>query len=172
MAVNVVLLGMMGAGKTSVGESLSTLTGRRLIDTDSVIESRHGRIAEIFGRLGEAHFRALETALCRELSNEDGLIVSTGGGMLLCKENRKLLQKNGVLVYLRANAETLAARIGDGLDRPLLSGAENRAARIKELLAVRAPIYEGAADLIVDTDEKSAMETAEEIIRLVERRKK
>ncbi len=172
MAVNVVLLGMMGAGKTSVGEKLSQLTGRRLIDTDHVIERRHGKIAEIFGRFGETRFREIETALCRELSQEDGLIVSTGGGTLLCEENRELLKEKGVLVYLRANAETLASRIGGGDERPLLSGSENRAMRIKELFAVRAPVYEGAADLIVDTDGKSAQETAEEIVRLVERGKK
>ena len=166
MAVNIVLLGMMGAGKTSVGERLSELTGRRFIDTDKVIEKRHGSITDIFARFGEAHFRALESALAVELSGEDGLIVSTGGGMILKAENREALKKNGVLIYLRAGEKTLASRVGSDAARPLLSVAQDRSVRLKELLEARAPIYEAAADYIVDTDEKSIEETAGAVLAL------
>ena len=171
MAVNIVLIGMMGAGKTSVGESLARLTGRQLVDTDSVIEQRHGKISDIFAECGEAHFRALESVLAQKLSEQDGLIVSTGGGMLLCEKNRENLKANGVLVYLRAKAETLLSRVGEGDARPLLADAEFRAANLYRLLNERAPIYEKAADLIVDTDGKSIEETAGEILVAVEERK-
>ena len=97
--MNIVLCGMMGSGKTTIGIKIAELTGRRWSDTDGVIADKHGKISDIFEYYGEAHFRKLETEIVKELVKQDGLVISTGGGLVLKKENNALLQENGKIVF-------------------------------------------------------------------------
>ncbi len=166
--MNIVLCGMMGVGKSSVGIRISEKTGRRWIDTDVVITDRHGRISDIFEYYGEAHFRSLETEVVRELSDMDSLVISTGGGLVLKPENNELLKKNGKIIFLRASVETLLSRVRADETRPLLKDNGKIAEKLGELLVERTPVYEAVADGIVDTDGKSVDEVADAVIRLAE----
>ena len=149
---------MMGVGKSSVGIRIAQKTGRRWYDTDIVISDRHGRISDIFEYYGEDHFRALETDVVRELSKMDGLVISTGGGLVLKPENNELLKQKGKIFFMRASFETLLTRVR----------ADEIAEKLGELLSARTPVYEAVADHIIDTDLKSVDEVADEIIRLAE----
>ncbi len=162
--MNIVLCGMMGVGKSSVGIRIAELTGRRWYDTDIVITDRHGRISDIFEYYGETHFRALETEVVRELADQDGLVISTGGGLVLKPENNELLKRNGKIFFMRADFETLLARVKADDARPLLKNMGRTAEKLGELLAQRTPVYAAVADFIVDTDGKTVDEVAREII--------
>ena len=164
--MNIVLCGMMGVGKSSVGVRIAEMTGRMWYDTDVVITDRHGRISDIFEYYGEAHFRSLETEIVRELSGRDGLVISTGGGLVLKPENSELLKQNGKIFFMRASFETLLKRVRADETRPLLKNTGKTAEALGNLLAQRTPVYEHVADYIVDTDGKSINEVAEEIVRL------
>ena len=167
--MNLILCGMMGAGKTTVGIKIAEISGRRWYDTDGLLVDRHGKIADIFEFYGEAHFRKLETEIVAELAEKDGLIISTGGGLVLKKENNDLLQKNGKIVFLRATIETLSERLRMDNERPLLqTSAETLRERLERLLKERTPVYEHVADYIVDVDGKKPMEIATEILSLLE----
>ena len=163
--MNVILCGMMGAGKTTVGRALAEKSGRELVDTDGLIEEKYGKISDIFAEYGEEYFRRLETQTAEFLSGVDGLSVSVGGGLVLREENVKFLKKNGLIVYLRATLETLAARLQADETRPLLKNAESGLKeRLKNLLNARAEIYENCADFAVDVDGKTPIQVAEEIL--------
>ena len=164
--MNIVLCGMMGVGKSSVGVRIAEMTGRMWYDTDVVITDRHGRISDIFEYYGEAHFRSLETEIVRELSGRDGLVISTGGGLVLKPENSELLKQNGKIFFMRASFETLLKRVRADETRPLLKNTGKTAGALGNLLAQRTPVYEHVADYIVDTDGKSVDEVAEEVVRL------
>ncbi|MBQ8885581.1 MAG: shikimate kinase [Clostridia bacterium] len=165
--MNLILCGMMGAGKTTLGVKIADKTGRRWYDTDGMIVDRHGRISDIFEYYGEEHFRRLESNVVRELSQKDDLILSTGGGLVLRPENSELLKKNGKIVFLRASLETLIGRLKIYEDRPLLQGDSSiLAAKLSELLKERTPIYESVSDYIVDVDGKTAEENAEAVISI------
>ena len=135
-------------------------------DTDVAITARLGRISDIFEYYGEAHFRSLETEIVRELSGRDGLVISTGGGLVLKPENSELLKQNGKIFFMRASFETLLKRVRADETRPLLKNTGKTAEALGNLLAQRTPVYEHVADYIVDTDGKSVDEVAEEIVRL------
>ena len=165
--MNLILCGMMGAGKTTIGIKIAELTGRRWYDTDGVIVDRHGKIADIFEYYGEAHFRKLETEIVKELSQKDNLVISTGGGLVLKSENNTLLKENGKIVFLRAALETLAERLHVDGTRPLLqTSTESIRDRLAKLMKERMPIYEQVADYVVDVDGKTVEEIAKEIITL------
>ena len=165
--MNIVLCGMMGAGKTTIGVKIAELTGRKWYDTDGVITDRYGKISDIFEFYGEAHFRKIETEVVKELAALDNLVISTGGGLVLKSENNALLKKDGKIVFLRASVDTLVARLNGDNSRPLLQASEqNVRARLEKLLRERAPIYEHVADFTVDVDGKTPKQIAEEIIAL------
>lgn len=165
--MNVILCGMMGCGKSTVGESLAERLGRAYCDTDALIVERHGRIADIFEKHGEAYFRHLETETVRELVQRDDLVIATGGGLVLKQENVTLLKGSGKVVFLRAKVETLVKLLQADRERPLLQNANSLRERLENLLKDRAPIYEEAADFIVDVDEKTPEEIAGEIIKWI-----
>ena len=166
--MNVILCGMMGAGKTTIGIKIAELTGRRWYDTDGLIVDKYGKISDIFEYYGEAHFRRLETEIVRELVKKDHLVISTGGGLVLKKENNELLQENGKIVFLRATLETLAKRLKVDGERPLLqTSTENIRDRLARLMKERAPVYEHVADYVVDVDGKAPEEIAKEIVAIV-----
>ena len=153
---------MMGAGKTSVAQSLARLSGRRAVDTDALIEEKYGKITDIFAAHGEAYFRDLETETARALSAWDDLVIATGGGFVLRQENCDLLKKKGKIFFLRARLETLLARVAGDASRPLLAGGAEK--KLRELLPVRTPVYERAANYIVDTDGRGVEDIAREIL--------
>lgn len=164
--MNIVLCGMMGAGKTTVGIRLADMTGMRWYDTDDLISDRHGRIADIFEFYGEERFRQYETEIVREVAKQEGCVISTGGGCVLRPENSAALKEHGGrIVFLKVDIEVLFARTGHtGADRPLLKNTTFE--KMKELLDYRTPIYESCADYTVDTNGKTVEEVAAEIVRV------
>lgn len=144
---SIFLIGMMGAGKTTVGRLLAQALGYRFIDCDHELERRAGvRIATIFELEGEAGFRAREAALLAELTEQHGVVLATGGGAVLWPENRALLRERGLAIYLEASADEIARRTRHDTSRPLLAGPDRRA-RIEALLEERAPLYRETAAL-------------------------
>ncbi len=159
---NLVLIGFMGTGKSSVGKALAKKTGRTLVDVDQRIEEREKRrIADIFEKDGEAVFRRMEKDAIREAVKGTGLIITTGGGAVLDAENLSALKANGFLVALEASPETIFQRVKDSRHRPLLH-SNDVPGEIRRLLEARRPYYE-KADLKFVTDGKSASQVAEEI---------
>jgi shikimate kinase len=162
----VFLVGMMGAGKTSVGRLLAQRLGRRFIDADHEIEARCGvSIPVIFEIEGEAGFRQRERAMIDELTRLPGVVLATGGGAVLSPESRDRLRGRGLVVYLRASAEDIWQRTRRDRSRPLLATADPRQ-RIAELLAQREPLYAQTAHLTFDSSQDSVKTT---VARLAER---
>ena len=148
---NLYLVGMMGAGKTTVGRSLARRLKLRFYDSDQEIEARCGvKIPVIWEIEGEAGFRAREAQAIAELSVLDGIVLATGGGAVLAKENRALLSARGTVVYLRATPEHLYERVRQDRNRPLLATADPLG-RLHELYVERDPLYREVADVVVDT---------------------
>lgn len=154
---NVVLIGFMGSGKTSVGLKLSYRLRVPVEDTDKLIERREGTtVSEIFAQKGEDYFRNLESALLSDLINKgQRRIYSVGGGTPVRPENQKLLRKLGFVVYLRTKPETIYNRLKNDSTRPLLQ-CEDPLKRIRELMDARKEAYEACADLIIDADDSDA----------------
>ena len=154
---NIILIGFMGCGKSSIGRFMSEKYQYTLIDTDSYIEEQQKcTISEIFETKGEEYFRQLETQCLKELidSSTDKMIIAVGGGLPMRKENRELLHELGKVVYLRAEIDTLEKRLKGDTTRPLIQGGELRT-KIENLFNLRQDTYEELADLIVDTDHRS-----------------
>lgn len=171
--MNIVLCGMMGVGKTSVGIQIAQHTDLRWYDTDVLITDRYGRISDIFEFYGEPYFRSLETDTVKELAEQDNLVISTGGGLVLKPENSELLKRNGEIYFLRASFETLLSRVKADGSRPLLKDTGSiLALKLQQLLKERTPVYELVADHIVDTDGKSVEEVANEIIAIAKKERK
>jgi shikimate kinase len=150
---NIVLIGFMGSGKTTIGRELQHRLGYPLVDMDSVIEQRAGKsITEIFAGEGEAVFRDLETALLRELGDPAAprCIISTGGGVVEREENRRLLAGLGYVVWLDAPAEAILERTAKNRSRPLLQTGDP-AEKIRLLMERRRPLYQECARLKLDT---------------------
>ena len=164
----VFLTGFMGCGKSTVGGCLSRLLSLPFTDTDARIEQEQKKtISEIFAQDGEEAFRGLETAaLARIGAKKVRQVVSTGGGLPLRRENRSLMKAAGTVVFLRVRPETVYERLRGDTSRPLLR-KEDPEAEIRRLLSERTPLYEAAADLILDADEKTPGELAAEIARWV-----
>lgn len=162
---NIILVGYMGCGKTTVGKHLARICGLDFLDTDELIEEQQGRsIREIFASDGEEVFRDMETQALKEMleKKEDGFVISTGGGMAVREENRELLKQLGKVYYLKAEPETVYARIKGDTKRPLLQ-CEDPLSRIREMLVHREPAYEAAAHHIISVDDKRQQELAENI---------
>jgi shikimate kinase len=141
----------MGAGKTTIGRRLAKSLRRKFIDTDQELERRTGAtIALIFDVEGEAGFRERETRIIEELSELDDIVLATGGGAVLAPQNRAILSNRGFVVYLHADIDQLVERTRRDANRPLLN-TEDPAARMRELLEHREPLYREIADLIIDT---------------------
>lgn len=165
------LVGMMGAGKSAVGECLAKRLGRPFIDTDAEIERRTGfSIAELFATRGEPAFRALEGDAIERVTKGADAVVALGGGAIAQPDAARRLSARGTVVYLRAKPATLAKRIGAASGRPLLEGldAAERRRRLAELLKERAPHYE-SAKLVVDTDDLDPDQVAERIEQMLGR---
>jgi shikimate kinase len=164
----IVLIGFMGAGKSSVGRTLARMTGLPRFDTDEMVAARFGRtISEIFKTQGEEKFREAEADALRELPGKGPAIVVTGGGIVLRPGNVDLLRALGVIVHLRADDATLFKRISRRTTRPLLR-TENPRATVTELLRARLPLYRSAAEVEVDTAALTHDEVAKLILEKIE----
>jgi shikimate kinase len=167
-AENIFLVGLMGAGKTSVGRLLARRLGKTFLDADQEIERALGvRIPVIFEIEGEAGFRAREARLLAELVLGGNIVLATGGGVVLSPQNRRLLAENGVVVYLRAAVHDLWNRTRHDKNRPLLRTAEPLA-KLEQLYAERDPLYREIADIIVDTGSQSLGSLAHKLERKIE----
>ena len=166
--MNIVLCGMMGCGKTTVGALLAKTLGWEWIDTDELIISRHGNIANIFKEKGEDYFRDLERQIVAEIAQKDRLVLSTGGGLVCSNESVALLKNNGKIVYLRAKKKTLISRLCAGEGRPLVQGGEGLDNKLTQRLVARACGYEGVADSVVDVEGKAPEEIVREILAKIE----
>jgi shikimate kinase len=152
---NIFLVGLMGAGKTTVGKLIAKHLNRPFVDSDHEIEKRTGvNIPLIFELEGEAGFRTRETAVIEELTGQRNIVLATGGGAVLSQRNRDNLRRNGTVIYLRAKVEDLWQRTRHDKNRPLLQTADPQA-KLKELFAQRDPLYCEIADIIVDSGAQS-----------------
>lgn len=168
MKKNIILIGYMGCGKTTLGKKLSYRERIALLDTDKMIEKKQDMtVSEIFEVKGEEAFRQMETDCLKEiLGYMDRYIISVGGGLPMREENRKLLKKLGCVIYLRAKPDTIYGRLKNDITRPLLQG-DDPEKKIKEMLIVRGPVYEQAADAVIDVDEKGYEAIMKEILEKV-----
>jgi shikimate kinase len=167
---NVYLIGPMGSGKTAVGRRLAALLGKQFYDSDAEIEKRTGvDIRYIFEKEGETRFREREREVIAELTALDGVVVATGGGVILDAANRERLTKTGAVVYLETTLETLVRRTKAAKTRPLLINDDPRNV-LERLMVVRRPLYEGAADLRIETTGRQVRAVAAEIQQRLQRR--
>ena len=166
---NIFLVGMMGAGKSTIGRALAERLGRAFIDCDRVIVERTGvPIATIFEFEGEAGFRKREAAVLADLAKGSGAVIATGGGAVLLEENRRLLRARGTVIYLRAKLEHLWERTRRDSSRPLLATPDPKAT-LAALLAERDPLYREVAHLTVDTGPQSAPSLVARVVATLER---
>lgn len=153
---NIILIGMMGAGKTTIGRLLSKQTGKKFIDCDEEIQRRTGvTIAHIFDVEGEAGFRQREAATIEELCTLNDVVLATGGGAVIREDNRERLRQAGVVVYLKSGVHDLWQRTRHDHSRPLLQ-TENPRAKLQELYEARDPLYTEIADIVIHTSRQSA----------------
>ncbi|MBP9945203.1 MAG: shikimate kinase [Vicinamibacteria bacterium] len=166
---NIFLVGMMGAGKTTVGKALARRLGRQFIDCDREIVERTGvPIATIFEIEGEEGFRRRETHVLAELAARRGTVVATGGGAVLAAENRRTMRASGTVIYLRVSLDHLHERTRRDTARPLLATGDRRAT-LESLLEKRHPLYQEAADLVVDSGAQSPGTLAQRVIDALNR---
>ena len=164
---NIILIGPMGAGKTTIGRQLAKRLSRQFYDSDHEIEKHTGAdIPLIFELEGEDGFRKRESQVLQELLSIQNIVLSTGGGAVLDTENRKLLSENTIIIYLKSSAEKLYKRIADDKRRPLLQ-TEDRLNKIKQILEEREPIYISLANEIIETQELSIKQITQKILDLI-----
>lgn len=160
--MNLWLVGMMGSGKTTVGRLVAVGAGLPFHDVDLIVQQRIGTsIPDLWKREGENAFRAIEASIVSELASAEGTVISTGGGAILRKSNRRAMRRSGTVVWLQAPAAVLATRVGGSLERPVLGGGgENRLA---ELLENRHDAYEAVAHHTVNTAGRTPAGVAAEV---------
>ncbi|MFC1665071.1 shikimate kinase AroK [Pseudomonadota bacterium] len=170
MQQNIILVGPMGVGKTTIGRPLANKLDMEFVDSDREIEHRTGvTISIIFEIEGEDGFRKRESAMIDELTQRKNTVLATGGGAILDDFNRMLMRKRGVVVYLHASVDLQLSRTRTGKNRPLLMNGDPRKT-LEDLMAVREPLYRQEADIVVNTENRSpgavAREIAERVVEL------
>jgi len=164
---NVILIGFMGSGKSSVGRVLADKLERKFIDMDDEIElGEEKTINEIFSEYGEDHFREIETSYLEKLLTKKNKVIATGGGVILKEENIAILKRIGTVVFLHTTFESLLKNLQGDTKRPLLQRDDSEEV-IRNLLNKREPIYFNAASMIIQTTDKSVEEIANEITSLL-----
>ena len=153
---NLILVGLMGSGKTTMGRALAKHLGKAFVDSDEEIQQRTGvTIPHIFDIEGETGFRQRETAAIRELVERDDMVLATGGGAVLAEQNRAMLQQSGIVIYLKASVHDLWQRTRHDRNRPLLQTADPHA-KLTELFQQRDPLYLQVADIVMQSGKQSA----------------
>ena len=166
---NIFLVGLMGSGKTTIGRSLAKKLTLRFIDADQEIEARTGAsIPLIFEIEGEASFRQREADVIRDLTAQEGIVLATGGGVVLNDTSRQLLRERGTVVFLRASVASILQRTNNDKNRPLLQTADPRA-KIEELSRQRAPLYQEVAHITVETGRPNVYSVVQNILLQLER---
>ncbi|MBB3230060.1 shikimate kinase AroK [Halomonas stenophila] len=166
---NLILIGPMGAGKSTIGRLLAAELSREFLDSDHEIQARCGAdIPWIFDVEGEAGFRDRETQMIRELARLDKVVIATGGGAVLREENRRVLRDCGTVVYLYTTVEQQLRRTAKDRNRPLLQ-RDDREQVLREMFVKRDPLYRATADIIVRTDRRGPRAVVNEIVRRVQR---
>ncbi len=163
--MNIVLAGMPGCGKTTVGAALSKKLGWKLIDTDALVVEKYGNISDIFATRGEEYFRKLECGAAEYAAAQNDAVISTGGGCLINDRNVNTFRRHGKIIYLKTEIAELLRRLKDDDTRPLLKG--DAEANLKNLYARRAHIYEQAADYTLSTDGLSPDAIAQKIMEII-----
>lgn len=162
---NIVLIGFMGAGKSTISDFLRTVFAMEVVEMDQIIAEREGMsISDIFETYGEEYFRNLETELLIEMQSKTNVVISCGGGVPMRERNVVEMKKNGRVVLLTAKPETILNRVKDNHDRPLLEGNKN-VDFIAELMEKRREKYQAAADIVIETDGKDKLEICEELVQ-------
>jgi len=167
---NIILIGYMGCGKSTVGRKAARAVEYTFLDTDELIETEEGMpISKLFEEKGEPYFRGKETEIiCRLLEEPKGKIIATGGGLPMKVGNAELLKKLGTVIYLKVETETLVKRLSGDKSRPLLQDGDLKE-KIDTMLAIRGPVYEACADVILQTDNMSFYEIICRIEKLLEK---
>lgn len=166
---NLILIGPMGAGKSTIGRLLAAELSREFYDSDHEIQARCGAdIPWIFDVEGEAGFRDRETQMIRELARHEGVVIATGGGAVLREENRRLLRESGTVIYLLTTVEQQLRRTAKDRNRPLLQRGD-REQLLRDMFALRDPLYRATADVVVRTDRRGPRAVVNEIVRRVTR---
>jgi shikimate kinase len=164
---NIFLIGPMGAGKSTVGRQLAKALNKEFVDCDREIEERTGvSIAMIFEVEGEEGFRKRERAMVEQLTERDGIVLATGGGVVLDEENRSRLRTRGFAIFLDAPIDLLVERTARDRQRPLLQ-TDDPKAKLTDLANEREPLYRQVADMVVKTDRRTARHVVKEIIRRI-----
>ncbi len=152
---NIFLIGPMGAGKTTMGRQIAKRLHMDFEDSDHAIEANTGvDIPLIFEKEGEAGFRRRESMTIDELTQKSQLVLATGGGAVLAKENRQYLKNRGLVIYLHSDIKHLLERVGHDKNRPLLQ-TPDPAATLREIMKIREPLYRETADIIINTGQQS-----------------
>lgn len=164
---NIVLIGFMGAGKSTISDFLKTVFAMEVVEMDQIIAEREGMsISDIFETYGEEYFRNLETELLIEMQSKTNVVISCGGGVPMRERNVVEMKKNGRVVLLTAKPETILSRVKDNHDRPLLEGNKN-VDFIAGLMEKRREKYQAAADIVIETDGKDKLEICEELVQRI-----
>jgi shikimate kinase len=162
---NIFLIGFMGTGKSTIAKALQKRLDMNLVEMDArIVEEQGMSINDIFARFGEEHFRDIESQLILTIGDEGNTIVSCGGGVVVRPQNTEYMKKSGRVVYLKSSPETIFERVRYSTDRPILNGHMN-VEYIAGLMEKRRPLYEGAADITIETDGKRVEAIAEEIMK-------
>jgi shikimate kinase len=169
--MNIVLIGYRGTGKSVVGRLLSSRLSMAYIGMDAAIVKRAGMsIPEIVAKSGWPRFRDIESAEARELAGQDNLVIDTGGGVIERPENIEVLQRNALVVWLRASVATIVARIEGGTDRPALTSGKSFTDEVAEVLERRTPLYKSAAHYEIDTDPLTPEQIVGRIVEIWQKR--
>lgn len=166
--MNIVLIGYRGTGKSSVGKLLSAILDMELVEMDRLIVRKAGlSIPEIVKRSGWEVFRDIESEVAKEILQKDNCVIDSGGGVVLREENVECLKTNGLVFWLKAGKETIVARIKDSEERPSLTGTKSFVEEVEEVLKAREPLYQAAADWMIETDKKSVEEITAELVKIM-----
>ena len=169
--MNLVLIGYRCAGKTTVGSQLAAYLRRQFVDTDTLLEERHGVIRDIVETHGWDYFRILEKGIIKEVSTQDNLVIAPGGGFVLDADNVMALKKNGFIIWLKADSQSVYQRMlrdpRTALQRPSLTG-KGTVAELEEVMTSRAPLYEKAAEIHVETSAIDATAVVEGVLSILD----
>ena len=166
---NIFLIGYMGTGKSTVAANMATEYGMEVMEMDEMIVCRENMsISDIFTKHGEEYFRDAESNLLQEICLRENNVVSCGGGVVLRRQNVEDMRNSGTIVLLSAKPETILERVKDDNSRPLLAGNKT-VAFVSEMMEKRREKYEGAADIIIQTDDKAVVNICEEIIERIKK---